>query len=74
MPQAQDSTPEVSEELYLSSGEVGVLIGKSARTVSRLAQLGELPHAGRLAAANGLYLFRRSDVDQYLAQRAEATA
>jgi excisionase family DNA binding protein len=63
-----------SEQL-LTSSEVGALLGKSARTVSRLAQSGDLPHAARLAAGNGLYLFRRGDVDKYLAEReAQANA
>lgn len=61
-------------ETLLTSSEVGALLGKSARTVSRLAQTGELPHAARLAAGNGLYLFRRGDVDRFIAERAEASA
>lgn len=55
----------------LTSSQVGTILGKSARTVSRLAQTGELPHADRLAAGNGLYLFRRGDVERYAAERAE---
>lgn len=58
----------------LTSSQVGTILGKSARTVSRLAQTGELPNAGRLAAGNGVYLFRRGDVERFAAERAEASA
>lgn len=65
--------PKAAEE-FLTASDVGVILGKSARTVSRLAQTGELPHAARLAAGNGVYLFRRTDVDAYVARRAQASA
>lgn len=63
----------LAEDL-LTSSQVGDILGKSARTVSRLAQTGELPHAARMAAGNGIYLFRRSDVDAYAAKIAAAAA
>lgn len=59
---------------FLTASDVGVILGKSPRTVSRLAQSGELPHAARLAAGNGVYLFRRTDVDKYVAARAKAAS
>lgn len=58
----------------LTSSEVGTLLKKSARTVSRLAQTGALPHAAKLAAGQGVYLFRRADVDKYIAGLAGADA
>jgi len=58
----------------ITSSEAARILGRSARTVARLAKAGELPHAGRLTAARGVYLFRRSDVEAFAAARAEATA
>lgn len=54
------------EEELLTAGEVALLIKRSARTVSRLALEGRLPYAQRSAAGNGVYLFRRRDVLEYL--------
>ena len=59
----------------LTSPQAGVILGKSARTVSRLAQTGELPYESRLDVGNGVYLFERKAVEEYAAQRnAEKTA
>lgn len=64
----------MATEQYLTAGEVAQLIGRSARTVSRLAKDGQLPYAQRTTAANGVYLFRRTDVIAYLDRQAAAKA
>ena len=63
----------LAEELITSS-QAAVILGKSARTVARLAQLGDLPVAAQLAAGNGVYLFRRADVEKIAAERAKTHA
>lgn len=50
----------------LTSPEAGQILGKSARTVQRLADAGALPVAQKLPGPNGAYLFRRSDVEALL--------
>lgn len=49
-------------ETYLTSPQAGLLLGKSARTITRMADAGKLPIAQKLPGPNGAYLFRRSDV------------
>lgn len=61
-------------ETLLTSAQVGARIGKSARTVQRLAEDGELPFAQKLAGPNGAYLFRKADVARYAATVAEQDA
>lgn len=51
----------------MTSPEVGHLLGKSARTVQRMADSGLLPVAQKLPGPNGAYLFARSDVEALLA-------
>ena len=53
----------------LSSSEVAALIGKSYRTVIRMAERGELP--SMRVGSRGDYVFDRADVVTYLAERAE---
>lgn len=55
----------------LTSPQVGLLIGKSARTVQRMAASGELPVAHKIPGPNGAFLFRRVDIER-LAKRAAA--
>lgn len=50
-------------DALLTSTEVGVLLGKSARTVQRMADAGQLTPAQKLPGPNGAYLFRRADVE-----------
>ena len=49
-------------DALLTSPQAGLLLGKSARTVQRLAEAGALPIAQKLPGPNGAYLFRESDV------------
>lgn len=48
----------------LTTTEAGVLLRKSARTVQRLAESGEIPVALKLPGPNGAYLIRRADVER----------
>jgi excisionase family DNA binding protein len=51
----------------LTSPQAGLILGKSARTVQRMADAGELAYAQKLPGPNGAYLFRRSDVEAWRA-------
>lgn len=57
-------------EALLTAPQVGRLIGKSGRTVVRMAEAGHLPIAQKLPGPNGAYLFRPSDVDKLLERAA----
>lgn len=50
----------------LTTAQVGHLLGKSVRTIQRMAEAGELQVAHQLPGPNGPRLFRRSDVDAAL--------
>lgn len=63
-----------SPDELLTSGQSGALLGRSYRTVIRLAETGELPIAQKLPGPNGAYLFRRADVEALADKRAEASA
>ena len=56
----------------LTSPQAGAILGKSARTVQRMADAGDLPYAHKLPGPNGAYLFRRSEVEALLATADEA--
>lgn len=60
----------------LTSPQAGAVLGKSARTVQRMADAGEILVAQKLPGPNGAYLFRRDDVEALLspADPAEATS
>lgn len=47
----------------LTSPQVAHILGKSARTVQRMADSGELPITQKLPGPNGAYLFSRRDVE-----------
>ena len=50
-------------DALLTSPQAGALLGKSARTVQRMAENGDLPVAQKLDGPNGAYLFRRADIE-----------
>lgn len=54
----------------LTAPEAGAIIGRSGRTVIRMAEAGKLPVAQKLPGVNGAYLFRRSDVEALLSEAA----
>ena len=56
----------------LTSPEAGAIIGKSARTVQRMAETGELAYAQKLPGPNGAYLFDRAEVERFAAAGATA--
>jgi hypothetical protein len=41
----------------MTSAQAGAVLGKSARTVQRMAESGRLPYVQRLPGPNGSYLF-----------------
>jgi excisionase family DNA binding protein len=56
----------------LSAAQVAELLGKSVRTVQRLAEDGEL-RAEKLPGTTGAYVFDAAVVDDYLEQQREAS-
>jgi excisionase family DNA binding protein len=59
----------------LTTADVAGMLGKSTRTVQRLAESGELKHAQKIAGGpSGIYLFRPEDVNEYRAAEAKASA
>ncbi len=58
--------PDAEDDL-LNSTQAGAILGKSGKTVLRMADAGTLPVAHRLPGPNGVMrLFRRSDVEATL--------
>lgn len=55
----------------LTATQSGVILGRSYRTVIRLAVQGELAYAMKLPGPNGAYLFRRADIEALAIERAE---
>ncbi len=58
----------------ITSAEAGVILGKSARTVSRLASDGELAYIRKLPGPNGDYLFDRAEVLRVKSELARAAS
>lgn len=54
----------------LTASQVGTLIGRSGRTVIRMAENGLIPIAAKLPGPTGAYLFRRADAETLLTARA----
>lgn len=59
-------------ESLIGSSEVGVLLGKSTRTVSRMAARGDLPYVRRLPGPLGQYLFDPDRIHQLIRERQAA--
>lgn len=62
----------LSDDTLLTAPEVGALIGKSGRTVARMAKTGALPFAQKIPGPTGAYLFRREDIARLQGEHAEA--
>lgn len=62
----------MTHDALLTSTQAGVVLGKSARTVTRLADAGALPVAQKLPGPNGAYLFRHTDVLAFAARATDA--
>lgn len=63
----------------LTSAQAGVILGKSARTVQRMVDAGEITAAQKLPGPNGAYLFASTEVERVRTELAaiadaEATA
>lgn len=54
-----------TETPLLTAPEVARILGKSVRTVHRLAAAGDLPVAHKLPGPNGAFLFERATVERY---------
>jgi predicted DNA-binding transcriptional regulator AlpA len=60
------------DDTLLTSPQAGLLLGKSARTVQRMAEAGALPVAQKLPGPNGAFLFRRSEIEALAVQPQDA--
>ena len=60
-----DKPPDI-----ITTGEAGLLLNRSARTVQRLIESGELPTFSKLAGPKGHYLLDRAVVEELARQRA----
>lgn len=58
----------------LTSPQVGQILGKSPRTIHRMALAGTLPIAQKLPGPNGAFLFRRAAIERYAAKALRAGA
>ena len=47
----------------VTSSQAAEMLGKSVRTINRMAVAGTLPPAMKVPGATGHYLFRRADVE-----------
>lgn len=56
----------------ITTGEAGRLLGRSARTVQRLIESGQLSTVGKLAGPNGHFLLDRAVVESLAKQRSAA--
>jgi excisionase family DNA binding protein len=62
----------MSNNKRMTTTEVAARLGRSVRTVQRLAESGELKYTQKVAGgSNGIYLFDFDVVDKYLADHAE---
>ncbi len=61
-----------AQRRMLSAAQVAEMLGKSLRTVQRMAEAGDLP-AEKMPGQTGAWLFDAATID-YLTRRAEATA
>ena len=48
----------------LTTAQVANLLGKSVRTVNRMAEAGNLPPAIKVPGKTGAYLFHRADAER----------
>jgi len=51
-------------EPLLTAFDVGLILRRSARTVHRMVERGDLQVAQKLPGPNGAYLFRKQDVEK----------
>lgn len=64
--------PVTDPNELLTSPQAGLILGKSARTIQRMADDGKLPVAQKLNGPNGAFLFRRSDIEALAPEAIEA--
>lgn len=56
----------------ITSGQAGVILGKSVATIRRMAETGQLEAVQKLPQPNGAWLFRRSYIEALRDETAEA--
>jgi len=56
----------MTEDALITAAEAGVILGRTPRTIQRLADAGILASAQKLPGLTGAYLFRRADVEALL--------
>lgn len=59
-----------STDELITATKAGLILGCSARTISRKAERGEIPFEQKLPGPNGAYLFRRSTLLHFAADQA----
>lgn len=64
----------MSNNAPMTTAEVGAVLGKSARTVQRMAESGELAYMKKLPGPNGSYLFDPAVVRRAARQQEKASA
>lgn len=63
--------PKHDPDELLTATQVGTMVGRSGRTVIRMAECGDIPIAAKLPGPNGAHLFRRADAERLVAKFAE---
>lgn len=49
----------------LTSPQVGLILGKSARTIHRMVEDGVLPYVMKLPGPNGAFLFDKAAIEKF---------
>ena len=58
----------------ITSARAAIILGKSTRTIHRMAEAGDLVYVQKLPPPNGAFLFRRSYIERLADEAAEAAA
>ena len=53
----------MQQDDLITSAQAGIILGKSASTIRRMAESGDLEAEQKLPPPNGAYLFRRSYIE-----------
>lgn len=59
----------MTNDALMTSTEAGAVLGKSGRTVQRMAENGELAYVRKLPGKNGAYLFDSAVIESAAAGR-----
>lgn len=64
----------MTNDALMTSTEAGAVLGKSGRTVQRMAENGELAFVRKLPGSNGAYLFDAAVIERAAAAQTETQA